>query len=201
MRMKLDLHVHASEYSSCAIATMEEQIRAAITVGLSGIVFTNHHRLVPAQQLRELNDVYAPFMIFGGIEITVREGEDILVYGVDDPAIESIEWDYPRLHAFVRQRGGYMVIAHPFRYRQGVNLELEAYPADAIELRSSNIGPENELKIRKLAKQHKMRLMCNSDAHSTDKIGLHYNLFRRVPPHIEELIDFLRSCEFSGIVK
>ncbi len=112
--MKIDLHVHSKERSVCGRASEEEQIRAAIDAGLDAIVFTDHHRLISAERLQQLNEKYAPFRIFGGIEITL-DGEDVLILGVQDPALESMNWSYPSLHAFVRARGGFIALAHPFR--------------------------------------------------------------------------------------
>ncbi len=79
--MKIDLHVHASERSSCAVSGEESQIRAAIAAGLDGIAFTDHHRLVNPQRLEQLRQRYAPFKIYTGIEITANK-EDWLVFGV-----------------------------------------------------------------------------------------------------------------------
>ncbi|MBE0699700.1 MAG: PHP domain-containing protein, partial [Anaerolineaceae bacterium] len=68
--MKIDLHVHARERSTCAIDGEESQIRAAIAAGLDGIAFTDHHRLVGCDRLEVLRKHYAPFKIYTGIEIT-----------------------------------------------------------------------------------------------------------------------------------
>ncbi|HSQ39581.1 MAG TPA: hypothetical protein VLM78_05425, partial [Anaerolineales bacterium] len=60
--------------------------------GLDALVITDHALLVPAEHIQALNRQYAPFRIFGGIEITVQEEEDLLVLGVHDPLLESLRW-------------------------------------------------------------------------------------------------------------
>ena len=80
---KVDLHVHTSERSPCAIASEDEQIRAAIAAGLDAIFITDHHRLVPVEQLDALNRTFAPFRIFGGIEVT-SQGEDFRYWLIGD---------------------------------------------------------------------------------------------------------------------
>jgi|WetSurMetagenome_2_1015567.scaffolds.fasta_scaffold412324_2 predicted metal-dependent phosphoesterase TrpH len=197
--MKLDLHVHSKEYSSCAVESAETQIRAAIDSGLDGIAFTNHHTFVPIAKLAEWNETYAPFRIYGGIEITVIEGEDFLVFGIDAPELQSREWEYRKLHALVRKGGGYIALAHPFRYRHTIDAPVEEFPPDAIELRSLNTPAKAEFKIRRLAKRLGAKLLCDSDAHSPEKIGSFYNLTLHSLPEEKDLAAFLRAGEFKGI--
>ncbi|MBE9507716.1 MAG: PHP domain-containing protein, partial [Chloroflexi bacterium] len=111
--MKIDLHVHAKERSDCAIDGEEEIIRAAIAYGLGGLAFTDHQRLVPPERLAELNRRYAPFRVFGGIEITLLDGEDMLVLGVHDRELEARDWNYQDLFGFVREQNGFLALAHP----------------------------------------------------------------------------------------
>ena len=131
--MKIDLHVHTLERSPCAVSSEEEQILTAIARGLDALVFTDHARLVPSEHIEALNRRYAPFRIFGGTEITVREKEDLLVVGVHDPALETQTWTYPELHAFVRDRGGWLALAHPFRYHPEIVIDVAQYLPDALE--------------------------------------------------------------------
>jgi predicted metal-dependent phosphoesterase TrpH len=173
--MKIDFHVHTSEYSPCARSTADEQIRAAITHGLDAVVITDHfHILTPSDALR-LNRKYAPFRILPGAEIT-SDGEDWLVYGVSDPLLEDRFWEYPELHQFVHSHGGTIVLAHPFRFHPGIHVDLRRFPPDAIELYSNNIIPEHYPAIRELANSLGLPTLCNSDSHHETKIGLYFNI-------------------------
>lgn len=169
-----------------------------MAAGLDGIAFTNHHRLVPGELLAAWNAEFAPFMIYGGIEITVREGEDVLVLGVADPDIASEDWSYPELHAFARARGGYLALAHPFRYRHHVDPSVKDFPPDAIELRSANTPPSAERKIRALARALDLRLLGNSDAHTPETLGCSFNLCDGPLPEGGDLTAYLRSRNFKG---
>jgi histidinol phosphatase-like PHP family hydrolase len=195
--MKIDLHVHARERSSCAKSGEEEMVRAAIQRGLDGLAFTDHGRLIPPRRVAGLNARYAPFRVFGGIEIRLA-GEDVLVLGLEEPLLERRKWTYPELHAFVRQHGGFLVLAHPFRYHDTVNLDVEGYPPDAIELRSVNIRADDEGRIRALAQRLDLRLLCNSDAHRAEDVGCHYNLLPRAPQDDEDLARVLRDSAGSN---
>lgn len=150
-------------------------IRAAQAAGLDALVFTDHHRLVPAARLVELNDQYAPFRVYSGIEITTRENEDCLVIGVQDPILEQKAWDYASLVQFVRQKQGFIVLAHPFRYGSKIKVDLAANPPDAIEVRSQNTPRDREEEIRQIARQLNLALVTNSDAHSTATVGRYFN--------------------------
>ena len=191
--MRVDLHVHASERSGCSQSGEEEIIRAAIGFGLDGMAFTDHQLLVPPERLAELNAKFAPFRIFSGIEIHTVEEEDVLVIGVSDPRLEKRAWTYPELYEFVRDRKGFLAVAHPFRYRDTVNIDFDGRIPDALEGASFNIRPERELLIRNLAEQLGCRLMCSSDAHFSDYVGLCRLVLDGNPADNAELVRLLRS--------
>jgi predicted metal-dependent phosphoesterase TrpH len=196
--MKIDLHVHTQERSSCGKAPEEAQVRAAIAAGLDAIVFTDHHRLAPLERLEALNQQYAPFRVFGGIEITAQ-GEDFLVLGLRHPVLESPDWSYPALYEFVRQQGGYIAMAHPFRYRANIELEIDRYIPDAIEVHSPNTPADQETRIREIASRLGMPVLCNSDAHSTERLGTYYIQLNDFPCDEKELIASLKSGRFRCI--
>ena len=194
--MKIDLHVHSSERSSCGKASEEDQVRAAVNAGLDAIVFTDHHRLAPPERLEDLNRRYAPFRIFGGVEVTT-DGEDVLVLGVRDAALENAKWSYPDLHALVRERGGFIALAHPFRYHPQIQLDLDRYVPDAIELHSINTSPARQDQISTIAARLGIPTLCNSDAHTTDSLGRYYNILETFPADEQALIALLKAGQFA----
>jgi histidinol phosphatase-like PHP family hydrolase len=147
---------------------------AAMMAGLDGIAFTDHHRLVSRVHMENLRQRYTHIKLFTGIEITA-DREDWLVLGVYDPRLESNEWNYPDLRRLVQDLGGFIALAHPFRYRTFVNVDLAACPPDGIELHSYNTPPAREADIRDLARQHQLRLLQNSDSHWNATIGQYFN--------------------------
>ena len=189
--MRIDLHVHASNRSACASDDEERQIRAAMAAGLDGLAFTDHFKLVPQARLAELRRAYAPFRIFSGIEITAGQ-EDWLVLGLPDPRLERKDWDYPALWSFVRGQGGFIVLAHPFRYGSIIHADLALYPPDGIEVRSNNTPRQREDEIRELAERYGMVPFSNSDAHSNSMIGAFWNDLPGEPAGDRELLETLR---------
>lgn len=172
-------------------------IQAAIRYGLDGLAFTDHGRLVPAKQLAMLNEKYAPFRIFGGAEITVEEGEDILVFGVQNPQIERVKWSYADLHDYVRRNSGGLVLAHPFRYRNRINVDIAEQRPDAVELHSINIGVCDEANIQGLAQGVSCPTICNSDAHWQDHVGLYYVDLLGRPENDAGLVSLIRCGAFE----
>jgi histidinol phosphatase-like PHP family hydrolase len=195
--LKIDLHVHCSDRSECAVVTEHAQIQAAIASGLDAIVFCDHARLVGKEHLLELNRQYAPFLIFGGIEITVGV-EDLLVIGVNDRLLEQKDWTYPELHSWVRKHEGFIALAHPYRYHNFIELDLALYPPDAIELHSPNTSPSFEKEILDAAQQIQAGLLSNSDAHSSKPLGRFYNLLKRYPSNEFDLVSMLKAGEYEG---
>jgi predicted metal-dependent phosphoesterase TrpH len=194
--MKIDLHVHSSERSACGEATEATQIRAAIDADLDAVVFTDHYSFVPATHLKELNRKYAPFRIFGGIEVCA-DGEDFIVIGVRDPILEIREHSYDKLHSIVRSYNGYIALVHPFRYREEIGADIERLRPDGIEVYSINTPVWAEQKIRDTAERIQIPLLCNSDAHEVAWLGHYYNRLRRNPQDEADLIALLRTGEFS----
>jgi predicted metal-dependent phosphoesterase TrpH len=186
--MKIDLHVHASERSDCARATEESQIRAAIAAGLDGMAFTDHHLQMPLARMDALREKFSPFKIYTGIEITA-DHEDWLVLGLRDPRLESDRWRYPALRQFVREQGGFIALAHPFRYTGRIEVDIDACPPDGVEVRSVNTPPAREQEIREIALRLNLRLLQNSDAHVNAPLGQFYN---DLPDSLDGDLDLVR---------
>jgi predicted metal-dependent phosphoesterase TrpH len=189
--MKIDLHVHAQERSRCGKNTEAEQVEAAIHAGLDALVFTDHAVLTPLVNLLRLNAKYAPFRIFGGIELNV-EGEDWVIVGLQDERLMNERWTYARLHDHVRQEGGFIFLAHPFRYHP-IDVELAGHLPDGIEWRSCNTPVDAAPQIQAVAEQFSLQLLCNSDAHNVLSFGHYYNILTGEPEDDAALVALLKK--------
>jgi hypothetical protein len=154
---------------------------------------------VPPEELAYLNAKYDPFRVFGGIEVTTR-GEHVLVLGVRDDALEHRWWTYPDLHAFVEARGGFLVLAHPFRFNPGrLVVDVKRFPPHALEVYSLNTPRRAETRIREVAARLGVPLLSNSDAHHTSDIGAHYNVLDQAAEHMEALVGILTEGAFEPV--
>lgn len=197
--MRIDLHVHTRERSSCAHSSAEEMVRAAVHAGLDGMVISDHDRLVPPEVLNHLNAKYAPFRVFGGVEITARE-EHILVLGVHDAALERMWWSYSDLYTFVEERNGFLAVAHPYRFTSDrVGVDVNRYPPHALEVYSRNTPRSAAPRIRGLANELGIPLLSNSDGHHVSDLGRYYNVFDHRVEDIDTLVAMLKRGAFEPI--
>jgi histidinol phosphatase-like PHP family hydrolase len=194
--MKIDLHVHTSDRSPCGASTAIEMVESAIEHGLDAIFLTDHNRLCPPEELSRLNRIYAPFQIFGGIEINV-EDEHVVVLGVNDPILEQEEWSWPNLHRFVHARVGLTILAHPYRFHPGVQIDIEKYPPDFVEIKSLNtavLGPDQ---LRTLFKTTGAFPVKNSDAHHRSSVGSFFNTLKKKANSQEEVLHLLEAGRYD----
>ncbi len=171
-------------------------IAAAKEAGLDAVVFTDHNRLAPPAHLEELNRKHAPFRIFTGIEVDAS-GEHIIVVGLADGALEKGGWEYRELHGFVRKRGGFLFLAHPFRYGPAVSIDIARYPPDAAERNSANMGGCDKAALEEFFKTYHLPALTNSDAHHKDYVGVYHNVLDRPARTSAELVEILREGAFT----
>lgn len=192
--MKIDLHVHTIERSPCATVSEEYQIKAAMQAGLDAIAITDHNKLVPRERLAELNEQFAPFKIFTGIEIDA-DSLHWVVLGIHDPLLEQQEWHYPELLEFVRTRGGFIILAHPFRYKPELGVDLDRFPPDGIEVESINTPAHRVKDIRDIAARLGLVEMHNSDGHHSGGVGRYYNQLPRQAKDDRDLVEVLMEMK------
>lgn len=203
--MRVDLHVHTYEYSACGISTEREQIEMAITCGLDGIAFTEHGFQRAQSDLERLNKKYAPFKIFTGVEVNVLDSyEDVLVIGVPDmteynnrPREYKSLWKYDKLYEFVRKKGGFIAIPHPFRFADEVKTNVFDFIPDALELKSYNIDPSREYLIEKFAKKLGVKTMVASDSHHKHVTGMHHLVMHNAVQTDADLVRELLSGRYD----
>jgi hypothetical protein len=145
-----------------------------------------------------MNDQYTPFKIFSGIEVRVDD-EDFIVLGVYDRALEREGYSYAELHARVRSQGGFIALAHPFRFHSDIRADIERFKPDAIEVRSPHTPESEEARIREIAARLNIPLLRNSDAHTTDPIGKYYNIIGNGVVDERELLGLLKTGQITQI--
>ncbi len=198
--MKIDIHVHCSELSNCGRNPAVEMIEAGIEAGLDGLVFTNHHKFVPDEQIAQYNSRYAPFRVFNGIECTI-EKEDLLIIGSQRAEYTSPkEWSYSAILRQVHDDGGCVVIAHPFRLHEEFQMDLHAEPPDALENSSVNVHAENYARIRQFAEEIGAPVTAASDAHRAEDVGCRYLEFDGDIDDEKALAGMIRQGRFECVI-
>ena len=136
---KYDLHVHSAPSSACGKNTAAEMVKRYKELGFSGFVLTNHFyhgssgvdRSLPWKEwVKEYSkDYYSAletaknldFDLLFGIEHPYSLGKECLVYGLspeflmENPQLK--QEDIALWSKTVRENGGFIAYAHPFRDR------------------------------------------------------------------------------------
>lgn len=197
----VDFHVHTSLLSGCASSSPKDQVESAIGRGIDCMFITEHMQLFPQDRIDALNEKYAPFRVYQGIEVTVRGSswDDFVVIGVHDKAIEGEDWTYRDLWHFVKARGGAIILAHPYRYSDKVEPGIFDLKPDAVEVLSSNIGTFKYEKRLELAEKLGVPVVTNSDSHHVSTTGCYSNRFPDDAWSEELIVDHLLAGKFEAI--
>lgn len=223
MFYKYETHLHTSEVSVCARSTACEMVHAYIDAGYSGIIITDHfingnsividglswkdqiNRFLRGFRNAELVSGKYNFDVFLGWEYTNHPyGEDFLTYNLtpqflyDHP--EIMEMDISEYSKIVRNHGGLLVQAHP--YREAHYIKYKPNPKinliDGIEVNNgeSNSPNNNNDKAWVLARNnpHLIRI-SGTDIHHTNQVGLAGIAFEYRINSMQEFVDCLKAGE------
>ena len=182
-----ETHLHTSEASQCGKTPGAEYIGYMQGLGYSGIIVTDHFfngnscvdRALPwEERVRIYCSGYehaleaaqgTDFKVFFGVEFNF-EGDEYLLYGLDKEWLlahpEVMEMTRPELHRAMRDLGGMMIQAHPYRER-GYLTAIHLLPGDVDGAESYNAANEpyqNALGYR-YARDHGLIMTGGSDIH------------------------------------
>jgi len=195
--MLIDLHLHTNRYSACATSSPEEVLAAARACGLDGVVLTEHHRVWPEGEIRELRAAFPELRIFRAVEITTVEGEDVLVYLPDIADLPTERSSVGELIGQVRRSGGAAILAHPLRYRDTIAETLYANPPDACEAWSLNIFSYQRPGIHAFSERTGCGEVAATDSHAASGIGLYAVRFSSAIGDEADLVAALRARDYT----
>lgn len=192
--MRIDMHLHTSEYSRCASSSIKDQLRVAIDQGLDAVFITDHMKLFPEDKLIRLRKKFPGIKIFQGIEVTVQEEgwEDFLILGIHDEYINGEKWNYEDLYKYVKENNGYIIHAHPYRFSNRIECDTTKYPPDAVEMMSSNLKEAGLKKRQEYCNSIGALPVVNSDSHTIRNTGKYYTELDCWCETEEEIIAALR---------
>jgi hypothetical protein len=187
-RFIYETHLHTSEVSGCSDCTAAEQVRAYKTRGYTGIIVTNHFHSGQSYAVRGLPWEDTISFNAYGYQLAKKEGEkrgldvfcgfeyhtggsDFLVYGIPYELLlkhpETGGMPLERFSAFVREHGGYIAQAHPFREASWIPNPFPAKPEflDGIEVYNSTMPDDVNKKAAAFAELHGLPAQSGSDSH------------------------------------
>jgi hypothetical protein len=174
--MKVELHLHTSRHSACALATPHELMARLVECGYGAVYITEHDEMWGEWELDDLRASFPEIRIFPGVEIALgdNKGQHLLVLGTSDR-------DYLRLPtageiiALAREQHHLTVLAHPFRWPASPpDILGGAVLPDAIELSTCNHPPASAEQTVEAAQRLGLPTVNAGDVHSLDFVNRHW---------------------------
>lgn len=223
---KYEMHIHNSGCSACGKNTVQEMIDAAREKGYAGIVFTNHFyhgntgvdRALPwADFVGEYKKSYEEalkyaaqfdFDILFGIEEGLGGGKEALIYGLSPEIIaatpEFAQMDLSAMAKFVRENGGIIVCAHPYRNRPYIsNPDMDPDPAffDGVEVYNEHNSEDENNRAMAFAERYGLIKISGGDIHLSEHIGASGVAFKNRIRNNEQLVTALKSGDYELITE
>ncbi len=192
---KYETHLHTKEGSACASAPATEMARAHKAAGYDGIFVTDHffnaNTAVPRElpweeridrfflgyeRAKEVGDEIG-LKVWFGFEYTVYNA-DFLIYNMDKEFMKANEkllmhTDERECFRTIREMGGFIVHAHPFRYDPYIHhISLYPHDVDAVEVINASHDPRNlyNERAKLYADSYGLVKTGGSDSHHLDKL-------------------------------
>lgn len=202
--MLIDIHVHTNKYSSCSILNPIDLVYQALKLRLSGIVITEHNRVWSEKEIKELKRATEceDLLILRGKEVTSSLGH-LLIFGYYDELQEN--FSIKEILDKVHEKGGIVIMAHPFRYGNSVGgipekLKNRFACVDAIEVFSGNQNRDENEYGRKVWENFGLVGVGGSDAHSVEMVGKCLTWFQNVIKNEEDLISEIKTGKCKPII-
>jgi len=165
--MKVELHLHTSRYSGCAIATPAELMARLIQAGYGAVYITEHNTVWPADELEQLRSGFPAIRIYPGVELTMHASVsvDLLILGTNDPVYLQVTEPAEAIGK-ARAEGCLSILAHPFRWEDpGELLKIRPLP-DALEYYTNNHDAISAGQTKLVAEKLGLPLVNAGDVHA-----------------------------------
>ena len=189
-----ETHLHTSPVSRCAVSRGADYIAGYKDSGYSGIIVTDHffnancalsRRLPWKEWVNQFCRGYEETKeegerqgldVFFGWEETFDDCDDYLVYGLDKEWLlehpETRTWTRGEQYRAVKEAGGCVVQAHPFRQRHYITrVTLSTGCVDAVEVANGgNEDASNDALAFRYAKKMGYPMTAGTDIHDASMI-------------------------------
>ncbi len=205
--MKIDLHVHTNPLSPDSFMSAEQAIETAKEIGLDGICFTEHDRAWKLSEIQFLREKHG-FPIFRGVEVMLRGGIEMLVFGLNIDFTSLLQLS--DLRKMVTVAKGFMVYAHPFRGLSETAItdsataleivlgKVDITSIDAVEGRNGRQRDIYNQPALEMAAGYGLKTTGGSDAHAVDEIGTSVTVLESNITTDAELLNELKAGRFTS---
>jgi predicted metal-dependent phosphoesterase TrpH len=190
-----DMHLHTRRHSPDSQINPFSLLRQALTLGLDGVVITEHDFLWTADELEELRAATPSVQVYAGMEVSADEGH-FLCYGITKPERLPKGIALKDLCSEVHAQGGVVIAAHPYRWGQDFDTVLASGALlDGLEIMSSNMDSTIRAKAKEAWQQHAKpwAAVGNSDGHELNVVGVCFSAFPEAIRDEADLLEALRA--------
>lgn len=218
--MKIEMHVHTKEGSSCAQADAETIVKTYSDLQYDAIVITNHfdndilkefgasdhlriERYLLGYKKALKAGAHCGLKVFLGIEIRLEPGpEDFLIYGMNEDFLfrhpDLCFMNQKELYTLCHQFDALLYQAHPFR---APCIPQNPDYLDGVELNQRPDSGNHNEKLRLWLQKHPhLKLISGSDCHATDQAGFGGILLNHNVPNEKSLAECLRMDQVKLII-
>jgi hypothetical protein len=220
-----ETHLHTSRASKCAVSGGADYIAGYIDKGYTGIIVTDHfyngncalpgnlpwkewvNRFCAGYEEAREEGEHLGLDVFFGWEETFDSCDDYLIYGLgkewlfDHP--ECRYWTRGEQYRAVKEAGGCVVQAHPFRQRYYIaRVILSAGCVDAVEAANGGHDDEADSLAYRYAKKIGKPIIAGTDIHNASDIygGELFGVYLdRKMDSIEDFVKAVCNNEIAGI--
>ena len=166
--MKIELHLHTSRYSPCAIDNPDTLMRRLIRDGYQVVYITEHERMWSHTEIRVLQQAYPQLKIFPGVELSMGAvgGTHLLVLGTTDQEYVWLQSEPEAVIQKAQTEGHLTVLAHPFRWPEGFEMLQAGVLPDALEYLTNNHSGPAAGESRRAAETFGLKLVNSGDIHA-----------------------------------
>ena len=208
--MLIDLHTHTRALSWDSDLDLDELIERSRKAGLDGVCLTEHDFFWDGDAVARAAERHG-FVVIPGVEINTEVGH-FLCFGIDRYVYGMHRWQ--ELAEHVREAGGAMVAAHPYRRQLPAADEAHAQYAEWLEKASRNPAYAACAAIEQINGRGKpaengfaarvgeavgLPGVAGSDAHQLSDIGSCATEFERRVGGLDQLIEELRAGRFRPV--
>ncbi len=164
IRVDLHLHTTSSPDSTISPRTLVEGLVANPFV--KAVAVTDHGTMDAVKVVQKLASSYSDILIIPGVEITVSEG-DILLLGTEE--LPPKPWTAETIIDYTHLQNGIAIAAHPYR-AYGLGDNAIRFPLNAIEVLNGGTSLSLNRQAERLAKQMNLPGVAGTDAHSVNDL-------------------------------
>jgi predicted metal-dependent phosphoesterase TrpH len=185
----------------------EQAIEAAKEMGLDGVCFTEHDRAWQLSEIQLLREKHH-FPVFRGVEVMLRGGIEMLVFGLNIDFTSLLQLS--DLRNMVTAAKGFMVYAHPFRGLPELTVsdsdaaleitlgKVDITSIDAVEGRNGRNQDMYNQPALEMAARYNLKTTGGSDAHAVDEIGTCVTVLEGNITTDAELLNELHAGRFTS---